>query len=234
MTAVLRTSWLVRLVVCVLAVLAAGTRAHAAEPLHVWHAYRGAEEKALVALAERSRAAGHPVELLSVPFGAYASKLESGIKLGHGPDVFLDAHERLGSYLAQNLLGRIPVPLADTLLKGVAKEDVDVVSAPDGAVYGIPIAHKTVALYVNDALLPRAPATFEELLAARTSGAPYGIVYESGSAYFHAGLLHAFGGRFLRRAGDEGQPFVGQYGPTDDTFGFVGTAAARSVDFVQA
>lgn len=203
-----------------------------AEPLHVWHAYRGAEERALIDLAERSRAAGQPVELLSVPFGAYASKLESGIKLGHGPDIFLDAHERLGSYVAQGLLAQLPVALAQTVLAGVAKEDVDVVSMPDGAVYGVPIAHKTVALYVNDALMPEAPGTFEELLAAKPKGAQYGVVYEAGSAYFHAGILHAFGGRFLRRENDPEQPFSGQYGANDDTFGFVGPAAARSLEFV--
>lgn len=227
---------LYRLLGLVLAlVLALGSAAHAqGAPLRVWHAYRGAEEKALTNLAERARAVGHPVELLSVPFGAYASKLESGIKLGHGPDVFLDAHERLGSYLAQGLLAQLPVPLAQKLLSDVAKEDLDVVSAPDGAVYGVPIAHKTVALYVNDALLQRAPASFEELLAVRPGNARYGVVYESGSAYFHAGLLHAFGGRFLRREGDAEQPFTGQYGANDEAFGFVGAAAARSVEFVHA
>lgn len=205
-----------------------------AEPLRVWHAYRGVEEKALITLAERARVQGHPIELLSVPFGAYASKLESGIKLGHGPDVFLDAHERLGSYLSQNLLGSLPVPWTQRLLHDVAKEDIDVVSSPDGAVYGVPIAHKTVALYVNDALLPQVPASFEALLAARPAGARYGLVYESGSAYFHAGLLHAFGGRFLRRDNVPEQPFVGQYGAQDEAFGFVGPAAARSLEFVHA
>ncbi len=223
----MRWLWLTLCLLCV------PLTAHA-EPMHVWHAYRGAEEKALLVLAERARAAGHPVELLSVPFGAYASKLESAIKIGHGPDVFLDAHERLGSYVSQGLLARLPVTLNELLLRGVAAEDIDVVSMPDGGVYGVPIAHKTVALYVNDALLPQVPATLEELLAAKPAGVRYGLVYESGSAYFHAGILHAFGGRFLRREGDAEQPFTGQYGANDDAFGFVGPAAARSVEFVHA
>ena len=67
--------------------------------LVVWHSYRGAEETALVALAKRYEAEhGMRVELLALPFDAYSSKLTAAVPHAHGPDLFIDAHERLGIY----------------------------------------------------------------------------------------------------------------------------------------
>ena len=67
-----------------------------AQPLQLWHAYGGAEEEALrEAVRAYEEETGEHVELLAVAFGAYASKLQSAIPTGRGPDVFIDAHERL-------------------------------------------------------------------------------------------------------------------------------------------
>ena len=38
------------------------------------------------------------VELLAVPFDAYTAKLAAAVPHAHGPDLFVDAHERLGIY----------------------------------------------------------------------------------------------------------------------------------------
>src|SRR5690606_11526511 len=77
--------------------------AHAQErTVTLWHAYTGAEEAGIRAAALRF-AEAHPgtrVEVLGVAFGAYGSKFESAIVSGNGPDVFIEAHERLQTYVA--------------------------------------------------------------------------------------------------------------------------------------
>src|SRR5262245_50716705 len=70
-----------------------------------WHAYSGAEA-AVLRQAIRAFRRAHPgieVHVLMVPFGAYATKLEQAIPTGEGPDVFIDAHERLATYVEAGL-----------------------------------------------------------------------------------------------------------------------------------
>ena len=74
-----------------------------AQTVVLWHAYRDDERAALDRLLDQYRRAhpGASLDVLAVPFDAYASKLESAIPHGHGPDVFIDAHERVASRLSQ-------------------------------------------------------------------------------------------------------------------------------------
>ena len=77
-------------------VLVALPRLAHAQTIRLWHAYRGQEEDALrQTLASWS---GPPVEVLALPYDAYAAKLSAAIPLGEGPHLFIDAHERLGDY----------------------------------------------------------------------------------------------------------------------------------------
>ncbi len=101
--------WLVRACVAVcLAGVGGAESAKAQEPLKLWHAYGGAEEDAIRQAARAfEQAHGIEVEILANAFGAYGSKLESAIPTGQGPDVFIDAHERLASYLERSLIAPI-------------------------------------------------------------------------------------------------------------------------------
>src|ERR1700679_3261322 len=81
-----------------------------AEPPSVvlWHSYRGAEERALVPLAKQyEKEHGVHVELLAVPFDAYTAKLAASVPHAHGPDLFIDAHERLGIYRQQEVVAEV-------------------------------------------------------------------------------------------------------------------------------
>src|SRR5579871_4368133 len=85
-----------------------------AEPpsLVLWHSYRGDEERALKELALRwERGGGMRVELLALPFDAYSAKLEAAVPHAHGPDLFIDAHERLGVYRQDGVVA----PVGDAL-----------------------------------------------------------------------------------------------------------------------
>ena len=93
------------------ALLASGTRVCAQDArrtVRVWHAYDDAEARALREVVrdfERSpEGQRYRIEVLHVAFGAYASKLESAIPTGQGPDVFIDAHERIVTYVERRLV----------------------------------------------------------------------------------------------------------------------------------
>lgn len=198
----------------------------------LWHAYRGAEQQALeqVLRAFESAHPGITVQTLAVPFDAYASKLEAAIPRGNGPDVFIDAHERLPSYRARDI-----IEPADTALSLVHRDSagidleplaLEAVTSTDGGErYGVPLALKCLALFVDEELWERAgrPSleTVESIAAARTAlpSESFPLVYYETNAYFHAAFLHAFGGQLF----DERQ---GRYA-------FTGPAAQRSLEYVQ-
>ena len=189
--------------------------------LTLWHAYSGAEEQAVVASARAFEEAnpGVRVEILANAFGAYASKLESAIPTGRGPDVFIDAHERLPSYLERHLV----LAMQGEYAPHFEAAHLDSLRA-EGALYGIPLATKAVALYLNDDCYPgwQQPESLDEIAVARppdpattpNGECEYGLVFEAENAYYVAGLVHAEGGALLTDEGD---------------YGFDSPAAARAV-----
>lgn len=178
--------------------------AQSEKTLTLWHAYGDAEASGLKAALDAFRAE-HPEVRITVvhnAFGAYASKLESAIPTGHGPDVFIDAHERLGTYRQSHLVQPLRA------IPAGAKDDFEpnhlAALSIDGALYGLPTAVKCAALYVNDTLLPEPPEFFEDYigLTGKLGEGVFPIVFETENAYYDAALLHAFGGRLLSDNGD--------------------------------
>lgn len=180
-----------------------GPSAARAAPLRLWHAYCGGEERALessVKLFERQ--SGRKVELLSLPFDAFASKLMAAISHGAGPDVFIFAHERVRQFSRMGLLASVDEEIDRRAYFQNALDALEV----DGRLYGYPLSLKCLALYVNTKLVSRAPATTDEMriLLERLNSAGdnrFGLAYESGNFYFHAPLLFGFGGRLFDEGG---------------------------------
>lgn len=192
-----------RIVGLLLLLLAAILTPACAEPpppsVVVWHTYRGAEQEALEKVARAFEAeTGERVAVLALPYDGYGAKLEAAIPRGNGPDVFVSPHERLGSYLANKLVA----PAGDAFPDGdVARFEETSVSAvtEGGTRWAVPLATKCVALYLSTALVKEPPASLDALLALGPGLGP-GVVplaYEAHSAYFHAALLHAYGGRLF-------------------------------------
>lgn len=216
---------------CAVLLLLLARTASAQQSVTMWHAYRGAEQQALdQALRAFERA--HPgvtVQTLAVPFDAYASKLEAAIPRGNGPDLFIDAHERLPSYRARNIIEGA-APALDRVARSEDGPDLEplaleAVSGEAGERYGVPLSLKCLALFVDEALWERAgrPSldTIESIAAARAAlpRDAYPLVYYAANAYFHAAFVHAFGGQiFDDRRG---------------TYAFSGPAAQRSLEYVQ-
>ena len=93
------------------AVLCTGHRA-AAEELVLWHAYRGQEKRVLEQLVADYDAAHPDVEVVSraVPYDGFVTKLEAAAPRGNGPDLFIAAHERVGSWAASGLVEPVDIP----------------------------------------------------------------------------------------------------------------------------
>jgi arabinogalactan oligomer/maltooligosaccharide transport system permease protein len=209
--------WILVALVCALGVGSSACEDVDARTVVMWHAYRGDEERAVVDLAERFEHA-HPgvrVELLSVPFEAYLAKLEAAAPHGHGPDVFIDAHGRLGAYRREHVVAALPAGAVDTAMIDAAA--LDAVSE-GGQLYAVPLSTKCVALYYDTDLLPQAPATLEDLIAAPLPAGVLPLAYEANSSYFHAALLSGFGGELLDAKGG---------------FAFDSEAGARSLALVR-
>ncbi|MCC6526080.1 MAG: extracellular solute-binding protein [Polyangiaceae bacterium] len=192
-------------------------------PIRLWHAYRGDEERALAALV--ATWPGPPVELLALPADAFAAKLQAAIPLGAGPDVYIDAHERLGDFRARGIVA----PVGDALEEGAFAPEVLAAVEQQGVAYGVPLTLKSAALYVNDALVPTDPPDLESIAELRLPEGVYPLAYEAENAYFHAAVLHAFGGSFLAPAGEPGAT-----PGASDAFGFVGEPAERSLELVRS
>jgi arabinogalactan oligomer / maltooligosaccharide transport system permease protein len=205
---------LVMLFVVPLVWLLAGVAA-AAEPIRLWHAYRGGEEAALTEVLAQFHDA--PVETLAIPYDAFGSKLAAAIPLGEGPHLFIDSHERLGDYRRRKIIA----PVDDALEPGAFDAVALLAVQQDGQAWAVPLSRKSVALYVNTALVVDVPATLEEIVALGSALPPgvYAYAYEVKKAYSHAPILHAFGGRMLDDA---------------DGFGLVGPEAEASLRFVKA
>ena len=192
-----------------------------AKSIVLWHAYRGREESAIEMLARRyeEKHPGVSIDLLAIPFDAYSSKLGAAIPRAHGPDLFIDANERLGVYLRDGLVAPVGDALPDSDVAAYDKTSVDAITI-GGVRYAVPLTNKCLALYVNDALVKSDPKSIEEISRLRASlpDDVYPLAYQAPNAFFHAPFLHAFGGRMLDDAGH---------------FAFQGEEAARSIDFVR-
>lgn len=181
----------------------------------LWHPYRGGEEAALKKVVARFEAErGLKVTVLAVPYEAYLSKLQAAIPRGNGPDVFIGPHNRLGEYLRHRLVAPADdaLPDADVALY----EPVTVAAVTHDEVrYAVPLAAKCVALYYNTRLLATPPRTLDELAVMKGTLGPgvWPLAYESRSAYYHAALLHAYGGALF-----------------DEGFAMTGPAAERSLE----
>jgi arabinogalactan oligomer/maltooligosaccharide transport system permease protein len=160
----------------------------------LWHSYRGDEETALAEVAHRFEAA-HPdveVELLGLPFDAYQSKLKAAIPHGHGPHVFIDAHERVAPYARDGFVAEVALDPSAYDPNAVAAVTVA------GKVLAQPLSEKALALFVRTDVPP--VTTFEELLAVPAPAGGYPVVWDASGAFYHQPFLASFGGSYVQDA----------------------------------
>lgn len=184
----------------VMVIALAALPAHA-QGLTLWHAYRGAEEEAIkqAAVDWNRQHPATPVKLLAVPYEAYANKLTSAIPRGHGPDVFIAAHERIGDWAEAGLIA--PLAPGDAPFEALHPATVEAATY-QGQTWGVPLAYKSLVLFYNRRLLARAPSTTEELVAvakAHTDAGAgrYGLAMEAANFYMHAPWFFGHGAQIF-------------------------------------
>jgi arabinogalactan oligomer/maltooligosaccharide transport system permease protein len=169
--------------------------------LKLWHSYNRNEREALeraLGLYQES----HPaieVETSFVPFDALTDKLSAAIPRGHGPDVFIFAHDRIGGWAEGGLLEPIELFVDEALLDRHASTCVFALAYGE-SLYGLPLAFKAQALYVRTDRIKQPPADYDELIAlakqhTRKAEGRYGLVYPNADLFFHTPLLFSLGGR---------------------------------------
>ena len=179
-----------------------------ATKLIVWHAYSGGEERALTQVVRdfhEQHPQGPQIEAVSVPYGSFADKLQAAIPRGHGPDLFIQAHDIVGQWseggLIEPLNGHLPVA---EVLSTLWPETIAPLQVGD-SLLGLPLSWKSLALFYRKDLVAEPPQTTAEVLRIgerlKASSPPnlrrYGLVYEAGNFFKHAALLHGFGGAII-------------------------------------
>lgn len=172
----------------------------------LWHAYNGAERDALAAGAARWNAEhpDQPLELVAVPYGAFADKLTSAIPGGNGPDLFIYPQDRIGDWADSGVIEPIEFWVDDARAARFSDEAVAAM-AYKGSLWGLPVAVKSLALYYRTDLAPTPPRTTDEMIAlapAMTARSGYAVAYANVDLYGHSPWLFGYGGKILD---DEGK-----------------------------
>ncbi len=171
----------------------------------LWHAYTGAERRALEASAATWNQAhpDAPLTLVAVPYDAFGDKLTSAIPNGNGPDLFIYGNDRLGDWAASDLVAPIGYWL-DAPTAARFSDDALAGLATGGRPFGLPLAVKSLALFYRTDLIATPPTTTDDLVAltpAMQARGVYPLVYANVDLYGHAPWLHGFGGHILDGAG---------------------------------
>lgn len=191
------------LLLLLLAVWSGGV--HAAEVV-VWHGYRAAErtalEKAVAAYNTTRGGSGTRVKLLAIPSDAFTDKISATLSRGVGPDVFVFPQDRLGGWVEG---GALLEPLDFLLEPEVRQRYVPgtlEAMTYRGSVYALPLDFKAITLLYNKKLMPTPPRTTGEMIAAckalrakTPDKSSVCLAYPYTDFYYHAALMHAFGGR---------------------------------------
>jgi maltose/maltodextrin transport system substrate-binding protein len=140
---------------------------------------------------------GVPV-VVQHPEGA-PDKFQAAAGAGKGPDIFCWPHDRVGEWAKSGLI--VPVKPGRAV-----RESIDEASwrafAYQGKTWGYPIAIEAIGLIVNKALVPQAPASFEEIFAldkALTAQGRKAILWDYNKSFFTWPLIAGPGGYVFAR-----------------------------------
>lgn len=167
----------------------------------LWHAYSGSERATLEALADDWNRA-HPdqsLAVVAVPYDGFGDKLTSAIPNGNGPDLFIYSQDRLGDWTAAGLLEPIEFWIDDATAERFAP-DALAAMAYRGSLWGLPLAVKSLALFVRTDLVSAPPTTTDALIAMAPTLRARGVfplAYPVDDLYAHAAWLHGYGGRVM-------------------------------------
>ena len=187
----------------------AGSQEPEKKELVVWHSYQGtarlAFEKVVAGFRNKE---GWTAAAVAIPADLLPSRIATLVPRGEGPDLFLHTQDRLGAWVeAGGIVERVA---PDERIQGRFLPGTLDALTVRGKHYGVPLEVRTVALVFNRGLIPEPPLTSAEMVAqARRLTSPelgkFGLATWYTDFYYHAPLMHAFGGRLF---GSSGEPTV--------------------------
>jgi arabinogalactan oligomer/maltooligosaccharide transport system substrate-binding protein len=171
----------------------------------IWHAYNDAERAALEASAARwnTEHRDHPIELVAVPYGAFADKITSAIPGGNGPDLFIYPQDRIGDWADSGVIEPIEFWVDDARAERFTSESVESM-AYRGSLWGLPMTVKSLALFYRTDLVATPPRTTDDLVALAPqmrAQSGYALAYANVDLYGHAPWLFGHGGRIMDEQG---------------------------------
>lgn len=191
----------VALILALVVALASGLTLGAAakDRLVIWSSE--AQVPALVTMAQQfEEMYGIEVEVTELGFGDIRANFSVAAPTGEGPDLIIGAHDWVGELARNGLLEPIQLtPAEREQFTEVALEGFTY----GGQLYGIPYAIEAIAIIYNKDLVPKPPATFDELLSiARRltdrNRRQYGFLYPNTDPYHSFPFLSAYGGYIFR------------------------------------
>ena len=173
--------------------------------LVLWHAYSGPERLVLETSAARWNTAHpeQPLELVAVPYGAFADKLTSAIPGGNGPDLFIYPQDRIANWADDGIIEPLEFWVDDARADRYTPGAMAAMSYK-GSLWGLPLTVKSLALYYRTDLIAQPPATTDELIElgpAMRARDGYAIAYANVDFYGHAPWLFGYGGQLLTADG---------------------------------
>lgn len=125
--------------------------------------------------ASYTEQAGVEVEVVEKPSADIGQEFVTSVPLGEGPDIIVSAHDGLGGWVTNGVVGTVDIggkaeEFSEAALMGVTY---------DGQTYGVPYAIENIALVRNNALLTETPPTWDEMVtAAQATGAQYPVLIQ--------------------------------------------------------
>ena len=167
----------------------------------LWHAYAGMERAALekTAATWNAQHPETPLTLVAVPHDSFADKLTSAIPRGNGPDLFIFADDRIGAWAESHTIEPIEFWVDDARADRFSEPAMHALTY-DGSLWGLPLATKSLVLFVRTDLVAEAPRTTDDLIAlapAMRKHAGFALAYANVDLYGHAPWLHGFGGKVI-------------------------------------
>ncbi len=172
----------------------ATAEAPAEDALVIWADERKVEPLQAIAPAF-TEATGVEVVVELVPFGDIRDQVTQAGPAGEGPDIFAGAHDWTGELAANGVIDPIDVSAVADSFVPVALQGFNF----EGQNYAVPYVTEAVAMYRNTDLVPEAPATWADLIAACDAAAVENCVVIPGGgdgtdAYHQYPFVSAFGG----------------------------------------
>lgn len=171
----------------------------------LWHAWKESEIASLneVIAAFQAEYPDVKFDILYVPFDDLRGKFETAASTGGGPAVLIGAADWGPALYDAGLVADLTPYLSQDFLATINEAALGAVQYK-GALIGLPQTIKGVVMYRNKAIIPEAPKTWEDLVAAAkaaTRGDVVGANLEYGF-FFSAAHLHGIGGKLMEPNGD--------------------------------